>query len=738
MGYSIDYGTIHSLKVVLDPAGEKIALDGKFALKSVSGIPITDFDIDPTYSDSFNFGDVYVEFYDSEEFFNIMSVQSGKKLRSYVSSLYEAPSANYMWLDSTFAVSDAGLNMPKVVTGDVITVIDRSTGSYETIQVTDVDNSSFYGSGLGQFSKLQKVYFTSGALSGTYIRNDLVVTNSILGKRVDILEVSKGATVTETTVFRGILREMPEWRNGVAIVKLDNLFGLLLQADLKTHASSHTPIQRINVLGGLSASYSWTTQTGTGSVGGQLTHIDSDDQGNFAYNVWGDGTFVYVANAGGGILSYSVDGAGALTYVNFDNQGATASKVWGDGTYVYLANGSGANGGLHSYSVDGAGAFTHIDSDHPEAMSYAGGVWGDGTFLYLAYGSAGLHSYSVDGAGALTHIDSDDQGGNANNVWGDGTFLYLASVGLHSYSVDGAGALTHIDYDEQGGTGNSVWGDGTFLYLADGASGLHSYSVDGAGALTHIDTNDQGFSAANVWGDGTFVYVSNGAGGISVFSVDSAGLITHLDTDYQGDSALDVWGDGTFLYLANRTGGIHSYSVDYSYTGVTIYTGAMTEKWTITFTSPTAFLATGPGTSSKTGSTASNFFDGTDAADSQIQIPTGFWHGTPAIGDVLEFYICANFSNKTACQIIDELVRSYGGVSADLIEGNPIGAVANAWETNYGNAYTWSFSSQIKLGAAIITMLSPMLSLTTTTGKLGVSLIWPLPKRDDYVYGAGP
>jgi len=297
-------------------------------------------------------------------------------------------------------------------------------------------------------------------------------------------------------------------------------------------------------------------------LSGHLTHIDSDDQGDNAYGVWGDGKFIYLANYGGGLHVYSVDNSGTLTHLDSDDQGDTARDVWGDGKFIYLANDSG---GLHVYSVDNSGVLTHLDSD--DQGGEARSVWGDGRFVYLANYDTGLHVYSVDNSGTLTHLDSDDQGDVAIDVWGDGKFIYLANHtgGLHVYSISDNGILTHVDSDDQGDGARGVWGDGKFIYLANFGGGLHVYSVDNSGALTHLDSDDQGGIARAVWGDGKFIYLANDSGGLHVYSVNNSGVLTHLDSDDQGDDALDVWGDGRFVYLVNDSGGLHVYSVDKAY-----------------------------------------------------------------------------------------------------------------------------------------------------------------------------
>jgi hypothetical protein len=277
--------------------------------------------------------------------------------------------------------------------------------------------------------------------------------------------------------------------------------------------------------------------------------------------------FALLANGNGGLHTYSVDSSGNLTHIDSDDQGGSAKGVWSDGNFIYLTN---VDTRLHTYSVDSSGNLTHIDSDN-QSTGPAEDVWGDGNFIYLACGSASLLTYSVDSSGNLTYIGSALQGGdNALSVWGDGNFIYLANGagGLHTYSVNSSGNLTHIDSDDQGDLAVGVWGDGNFIYLANNTGGLHTYSADSSGYLTHIDSDDQGDEATDVWGDGNFIYLANGNGGLRTYSVDGSGNLTHIDAGSQVDYAAGVLGDGNFIYLAKAVGysgterGLHTYSVD--------------------------------------------------------------------------------------------------------------------------------------------------------------------------------
>lgn len=297
---------------------------------------------------------------------------------------------------------------------------------------------------------------------------------------------------------------------------------------------------------------------------GVLRYIGHDDQGGVAKGVWGDGTYIFLANDSGGLESYSVNSLGALTYIDAETTPTTTLDVWGDGDFVYTAC---DDEGLHSNSVDGSGNLTHVDSDDQGDNAY--GVWGDGSFIYLANGTGGLHSYSVDGSGTLTHIDSDDQGGTAYAAWGDGNYIYIANGnrGLESYSVDDSGNLTHVDAPLSPPVTDAryVWGDGTFIYVSSQGDGLHVYSVDESGNLTLVDTDDQGGTYTDVWGDGNYIYVCNETAGSSIrtYSVDGSGNLTYIDTDAQGGAGYyGVWGDGDYIYAGSSSYGITTYSLD--------------------------------------------------------------------------------------------------------------------------------------------------------------------------------
>jgi hypothetical protein len=126
---------------------------------------------------------------------------------------------------------------------------------------------------------------------------------------------------------------------------------------------------------------------------------------------------------------------------------------------------------------------------------------------------------------------------------------------------------------------------------------------------------------------------------------------------------------------------------------ITVYDGAVPGKWIITFTSETDFSIIGPNYSG-TGSTTSDFYDGTGATDSQIKIATTDWGGTPSADDSVEFFLSVNYNAKYIPTIIHDLVVTHGGETSE-----------NIVTTDEGHKAYISFNSQYTIGQAVSTLL---------------------------------
>lgn len=150
---------------------------------------------------------------------------------------------------------------------------------------------------------------------------------------------------------------------------------------------------------------------------------------------------------------------------------------------------------------------------------------------------------------------------------------------------------------------------------------------------------------------------------------------------------------------------------------VTVYTGAKLGQWTVTMGDDVggynSFHVTGPDDFEDTGFTNADYYDETDATDSQIKIASADWT-SPTAGDVLTFYVCANFSAKTVPEIIYEILNGYGGVAAANIDVGGTGVTDTsaltysfneAYHNLQGDTITFSFDSEHTIMQAILAIL---------------------------------
>jgi 6-phosphogluconolactonase (cycloisomerase 2 family) len=289
-----------------------------------------------------------------------------------------------------------------------------------------------------------------------------------------------------------------------------------------------------------------------------------------ANQVWGDGSFLYVADDGTGIDVYRVNATtGDLTFTATEKTIATNSRsVWADVNFIYVADNFS---GVDVYKVDpSTGTLTFKATDTVNSTN-ARGVFSDGTFLYVADGAGGgLDVYTVNSStGSLTFKTTDTVSAtNCRGVWGNGSFVFLAdfSAGVQVYTADaGSGALTLKASNSTNSTqALFVWGDSDFLYVADGTGGIDVYTVNPVtGALTFKSTNTTNtIDARGVWKDNDYLYVADYAGGLDVYSVNAVtGALTLVVSDStHSTQASGVWGDGSYIFVADFSGGIDVYA----------------------------------------------------------------------------------------------------------------------------------------------------------------------------------
>jgi Uncharacterized conserved protein len=277
--------------------------------------------------------------------------------------------------------------------------------------------------------------------------------------------------------------------------------------------------------------------------------------------VWGDGTYIYVADGVGGLDVYRFDGTTLTLKATNTTNAIGARNACGDGTYIYVA----ADGnGLQAYTFDGT-TLTYKASDTANAGA-AKDVWCDGTYVYVASITKGIAAFTFNGTSFTLIASSTTYSSAAWGVWSDGTYIYAAhsnnspGAGIAAYTFNGT-AFTYLASDStHSPLAAASWGDGTYIYVADQSGGIDAYSFNGS-SLTYLATDTtHSTNAQKVWGDGTYIYVADSTGGgVDVYSFNGTTLTYITSNATNSTDAKGVWSDGTYIYLADNTGGIDAY-----------------------------------------------------------------------------------------------------------------------------------------------------------------------------------
>ena len=308
----------------------------------------------------------------------------------------------------------------------------------------------------------------------------------------------------------------------------------------------------------LGGSGNWEPVTGGGSTPpncgtGPFSHVATYDTPGQAFGVWGDGTYIYVADVNGGIRAYTFDGT-SFTEKGSYNTPNDAYEVWGDGTYIYVADDNIS--GLRVYNFDGT-TFTELAGSGTSSRTYD--VWGDGTYIYIADYLTGVRAFTFDGA-TLTEVGVFDTSGGAYGVWADDTYVYVADYadGVKAYTFDGT-TFTEVGVFNTSGQARKVWGDGTYIYVADSNAGVKAYSFNGT-TFTELATDNTSGSAYDVWGNGRYIFVADNTGGVIAYTFDGTTFSEEDTENTIATSSYNLWSDSEYLYVADNANGLHAFS----------------------------------------------------------------------------------------------------------------------------------------------------------------------------------
>jgi sugar lactone lactonase YvrE len=331
-----------------------------------------------------------------------------------------------------------------------------------------------------------------------------------------------------------------------------------------------------------------------GSLGGPGTRdgVGSDARFQVPIAVWGDGTYLYIADQGGRVIrrvdadtgevhliAGSLSQSGAVDGVGTDARFYDIQGLWGDGVYLYIADLGSHGVRLMTIATTEVTTLapTPVDGDTPfNGLNGPLSIWGTGQYLYVV----DTGTVRPVARGALRRIDLTANtvstialppGPSPNAVSGNSNALFVAWPG-QIYSMDLATGAFQLVADITLGTRNGIWGgDNGFVYssAADPSVILRVNPGTGdvqpiLGAANQPDWIDGVGTQARfrkpqaIWGDGNRLYIAD-TGNHAIRTADLTSLqVTTLAgmgmriADQGPDPSMPAgvnWSDGTNMYF---------------------------------------------------------------------------------------------------------------------------------------------------------------------------------------------
>ena len=431
--------------------------------------------------------------------------------------------------------------------------------------------------------------FSFGFLKGAWTDGRYVYT--VGGHEVVRVDLATKAAVV---IASGFNNPVGIWGDSAFVYVVDYGYGVVYRVDLSTGIPTPlaTMLIPLTIWGDSTYLYvtAWNTVrritkatgdtitiAGKESQPGTTDGIGTDARFQSPSGIWGDSTYLYIADTGVGIRRIRISTGEVTTLTTQVN---LPIGLTGDGTNVYV--------GDYFFSIK---KIVIATAEVTNVLAAFGGlpVWNDGQSLYFINSRGNAVDRISLATGELSRVTPPAEFSEGSvpsdriqvkASWSDGTFLYGFSGGAIYKVRIATGEIIPIAgaFDEFGlvdGVGSharfqgptSVWGDGAYLYVVDYnpiASGIPIRRINLA--TQQVDSFG-GFLPQRVWGDGRYLYLTDK----TYQSIERASIATHEMVQVAGTQELflpkpfrdgvgtaarfrdigAIWGDGTNLYVSD-------------------------------------------------------------------------------------------------------------------------------------------------------------------------------------------
>ena len=442
-------------------------------------------------------------------------------------------------------------------------------------RLSDAGNGIFYNPKYSQYDIWSKYMTVSiSNKSGQFQLNEQVESDNgaiAFYKTDSLLEYISGDWSGATTITGQNSSQTADIANAVSPVAGSGGYGVLTSSNLPNTTS---PVGMWAQQG-----YVFTVSYGYGYmyvykvVSDVLTLVTSydltSDSGNdFPWQVYGDGSYLYVGFENGGIYVYEFDtNTETLNFKTSEsiNNYGYYSQLWGDGTYIY---GMDVDFYLTAYQFNGTsisvvGKYTDI------TFNYYNAIFCQNGFVYIGKGDGGeVYSFTFDGSNFTKVAENITQlAGDVVSMNGDGDYIYFVDYNgrINAYSQVGSDLifLNTLDISASITYSNTIWCYDGKIFITGGGFDPYDQNSKKLYVYTFDGTNFTPFSLSE------FIeypsYVVNDSNYLYMLTSENVSVLTYTEPIV----TTKIWGGKVWNNASTSIGdNIDNYTLDFSWVSI--------------------------------------------------------------------------------------------------------------------------------------------------------------------------
>jgi len=330
-------------------------------------------------------------------------------------------------------------------------------------------------------------------------------------------------------------------------------------------------------------------QKSTSYLSFKSSTVTYEDTNDFAYGVFVDGDYAYVADGNSGLAVINISDPTDPGIPVYEDTNGFAYGVFIEGDYAYVADGNSGLVVINISDPTNPGIPVYEDTN-----GFAYGLFIEGDYAYVADGNSGLAVIDISDPTNPGIPVYEDTNGFAYGLFIEGDYAYVA---------DGNSGLAVIDisdptnpgipiYDDTNGSSYGVFVSGNYAYVADGDSGLAVIDIfdpTNPGTPIYEDTNGSSYGVSV---SGNCAYIADGTSGLAFIDITYPTDPGTPAYEVTNATAYGVFVSGDYAYVADEISGLAVIDISYPINPeIPVYEATNHMAWEVCVSGDYAYVA---------------------------------------------------------------------------------------------------------------------------------------------------